>query len=236
MDRNFCPTCGAEQKHQEAEICPACGVRIREGPTPKWVAAGTAAGFLALIVAVFLLGTWQGTLHGGPAQTPVPTTTVPATTGPTTIPTEPAAATGSMNENDFISAPGGDINVSRVEGNLREGGSDLYSFSLREGARLCSLTLEGPSGVDFDLYLKKGGTPNTTVYDWRSVTDGPFERIEVWGARPGSYTALVYAKSGEGPYEITQSTTYREEVTVTVTPTIPMNYWSSPFVQPADWL
>ena len=31
---NFCPTCGAELQFKEAEICPKCGVRIREPPKP----------------------------------------------------------------------------------------------------------------------------------------------------------------------------------------------------------
>jgi len=29
---NFCPTCGAEIQYKEAEICPKCGVRIKETP------------------------------------------------------------------------------------------------------------------------------------------------------------------------------------------------------------
>jgi TM2 domain-containing membrane protein YozV len=29
MVQNYCPNCGAELQYKEAEICPACGVRIR---------------------------------------------------------------------------------------------------------------------------------------------------------------------------------------------------------------
>lgn len=32
---NFCPNCGAELKFPNAEICPACGVRIRDPPLPE---------------------------------------------------------------------------------------------------------------------------------------------------------------------------------------------------------
>ncbi|MEI6842622.1 MAG: type IV pilin [Methanomicrobiales archaeon] len=32
MATNFCPTCGTEQKYPDAEICPNCGVRIKEQP------------------------------------------------------------------------------------------------------------------------------------------------------------------------------------------------------------
>lgn len=31
----FCPNCGSELPFPEAEICPRCGVRIREVPLPK---------------------------------------------------------------------------------------------------------------------------------------------------------------------------------------------------------
>jgi len=30
----YCPTCGAELQYAEAEICPKCGVRIKNPPTP----------------------------------------------------------------------------------------------------------------------------------------------------------------------------------------------------------
>jgi TM2 domain-containing membrane protein YozV len=33
--QRFCPNCGAELPFQEAEICPKCGVRIKEPPKPK---------------------------------------------------------------------------------------------------------------------------------------------------------------------------------------------------------
>jgi uncharacterized membrane protein YvbJ len=39
MVQNFCPSCGSELQYKEAEICPKCGVRIKEPPksdiTPK---------------------------------------------------------------------------------------------------------------------------------------------------------------------------------------------------------
>lgn len=31
----YCPNCGAELKYADAEICPTCGVRIKEPPVPK---------------------------------------------------------------------------------------------------------------------------------------------------------------------------------------------------------
>jgi len=34
MAQRFCPNCGGELQFQEAEICPKCGVRIKEPPMP----------------------------------------------------------------------------------------------------------------------------------------------------------------------------------------------------------
>ena len=34
MAQNFCPNCGGELQYQDAEICPKCGVRIKEPPKP----------------------------------------------------------------------------------------------------------------------------------------------------------------------------------------------------------
>jgi TM2 domain-containing membrane protein YozV len=34
MAQNYCPNCGAELQYKDAEICPACGVRIRQ-PEPE---------------------------------------------------------------------------------------------------------------------------------------------------------------------------------------------------------
>ena len=241
MEKNFCPTCGGEQVHDSAEICPHCGVRVRDPPMPRWAylsIAGFATGFVALILIVFLLGVWQGTLIAEPVPVPTPqTTTLPTIVPNTTVTTvtRPPSA-GVRPENDFISDLAGDINVSRVEGSLAEGGSDLFSFSLGEHVHLSSLTLEGPDGTDFDLYLKKGGTPTLTSFDWRSVGDGSFERVEIWGALPGTYTVMVHARSGEGPYVLARTTSYNEASAISLTPTVPQYYWSSPFAQPADWV
>lgn len=245
MAKNFCPSCGAEQKHEEAEICPSCGVRVRDPPVHRWTtylaAGGFIAGIAALVILVFLLGVWQGSLHSAPAQNATPAVTPPPETSrPTPAPTRAANLSTAMPETDYISSLSGDINISRVEGTLAKGGTDLFSFSIWDDVHLTSLTLEGPAGADFDLYVKKGGTPTPEDYGWRSVTDGSFERIELWGPPQGSYTVLVYARSGEGAYVLTRSTSFGKKNTGTAietqTETIPAYYWSSPFSQPADWV
>ncbi|MGH3736627.1 MAG: S1 family peptidase [Micromonosporaceae bacterium] len=58
--------------------------------------------------------------------------------------------------------------------------------------------LDGPSGVDFDLYLQRwNGSGWSTVA--RSESPGPDERIS-YGGTAGYYRYLVYAYSGSGSY------------------------------------
>jgi TM2 domain-containing membrane protein YozV len=54
MTENYCPTCGAELKYTEAEICPACGVRIRK-PVPE----KKKEPILAAILSFFFGGSGQ---------------------------------------------------------------------------------------------------------------------------------------------------------------------------------
>jgi len=70
---NFCPNCGAALKYPEAEICPACGVRIREAPT--WGKEGyrtlalilVAAAAIAVILAALYVVLLAGQAYGLPA-------------------------------------------------------------------------------------------------------------------------------------------------------------------------
>jgi uncharacterized RDD family membrane protein YckC len=47
MDHNLCPACGSELPYEEAEICPKCGVRIKDSPQPlpEYVSSTGYAGF-----------------------------------------------------------------------------------------------------------------------------------------------------------------------------------------------
>jgi uncharacterized RDD family membrane protein YckC len=53
MVQNFCPTCGGELVHKDAEICPKCGVRIKEPPKPV---AEKYAGFWVRLGAYLIDG------------------------------------------------------------------------------------------------------------------------------------------------------------------------------------
>lgn len=50
MAQNYCPNCGAELQYKEAEICPACGVRIRP-PEPQKKKEPVLAALLSFIFA-----------------------------------------------------------------------------------------------------------------------------------------------------------------------------------------
>jgi len=50
MAQNYCPNCGAELQYKEAEICPACGVRIRK-PEPEKKKEPVLAAILSFLFA-----------------------------------------------------------------------------------------------------------------------------------------------------------------------------------------
>jgi TM2 domain-containing membrane protein YozV len=50
MAQNYCPNCGAELQYKDAEICPACGVRIRQ-PEPERKKEPILAAILSFIFA-----------------------------------------------------------------------------------------------------------------------------------------------------------------------------------------
>ena len=62
----YCPNCGAELQYADAEICPKCGVRIKNHPTPVVKSRSTGAGTdeikstgIAAILSFFIPGLGQ---------------------------------------------------------------------------------------------------------------------------------------------------------------------------------
>jgi hypothetical protein len=85
-------------------------------------------------------------------------------------------------------------------------GSLYYKLVLSAANPKLTFTLTGPaSGADFDLYVKKGADPSSSVYDWKSDSSLASESIVVANATSGTYNVLVKAYSGTGSFSILAS-------------------------------
>ena len=74
-----------------------------------------------------------------------------------------------------------------------ETGDELrFEFVLPEGATGIAFALDGPPGVDADLYVRHGAPPTTSVFDCASTSNTSDERCEVVPADPGTYHVLVF--------------------------------------------
>ena len=69
----------------------------------------------------------------------------------------------------------------------------VFSIDLPGNA---TATLDGPGGVDFDLYVKKDSAPTTDDYDQRSYTPGPDETLQITTAGRHFFMARSYQGAG----------------------------------------
>ncbi|MCB1740561.1 MAG: S8 family serine peptidase [Gammaproteobacteria bacterium] len=90
-----------------------------------------------------------------------------------------------------------------VSGHLAEAGATL-TYRLRLSDAL-TIALDGPQGVDFDLYVRKGEAPTTDLYDQRGFTGSADEKIRVQPAGPGDYYVMVRAYRGSGAFTLKAS-------------------------------
>ncbi|MBE9595083.1 MAG: PPC domain-containing protein, partial [Proteobacteria bacterium] len=67
------------------------------------------------------------------------------------------------------------------------------------------VNLEGPSGKDFDLYLRYGLKPNWTEWDDKGYTSTPDETVRAYPTKTGNYYLMVHAHSGSGDYTLKAS-------------------------------
>jgi streptogrisin C len=102
--------------------------------------------------------------------------------------------------------PGGSCSGTAYSGSLSSGasqyqpGGSYYYSSVSGTHRGC---LDGPTGVDFDLYLQKySGSSWVTVA--QGITSGPDETVSYSGTA-GYYRYRVHAYSGSGSYSLTIS-------------------------------
>ena len=143
-----------------------------------------------------------------PTQTPTPTNTPTVTATRTPIPTWtrrplPWITTAATTPTSTIPVVnGGDITGKTVSGSLGSGGTATYSFVLPVGVSSCTVTMDGPGGADFDLYIRKGSAPTTSTYDYKAFTSSADEAITITDPSSGTYYVLVKAYSGSGSFTI----------------------------------
>jgi len=152
------------------------------------------------------------THSGSSIPTVTPTPTITRTVFPTATPTPTVTMSTTVT----------DITGKTVTGSISSGQSCYYYFDISplQSGRSCTITLDGPSGADFDLYVKKGSGPTTDSYDYRGYTASADEQVSISSPTSGRYYVMVKAYSGSGSYSITETTSGSSILTITPTPTI----------------
>jgi len=79
------------------------------------------------------------------------------------------------------------------------GAEKIFSLNLPTAARI---TLDGPDGIDFDLYVKRGTPPTISDFDQRAWTPGPDETLKIVPNTPGLYYILVRSHQGSGDFTL----------------------------------
>jgi hypothetical protein len=78
-------------------------------------------------------------------------------------------------------------------------GEDTKIYKITLGSDL-GVTLDGPAGQDFDLYVKKGGVPSTEDYDAVGLSGSADEKVVIQAAQPGDYYIMVRSYRGSGDF------------------------------------
>ncbi len=87
-----------------------------------------------------------------------------------------------------------------ASGTLQESGAEI-TYKLTLGTAL-TIALDGPQGVDFDIYLRKDEQPTTEVYDFRGYTGSANEKIRIDDVSPGDYYVMVRSYRGTGSFTL----------------------------------
>lgn len=90
--------------------------------------------------------------------------------------------------------------IATAKSNLSRTG-EVKHFKVSLGNKL-SVTLQGPDGQDFDLYVKKGAVPTTEDYDAIGYSGSANEKVVISPAQPGDYYIMVRSYQGSGDFEI----------------------------------
>lgn len=79
------------------------------------------------------------------------------------------------------------------------GEEKVFSIDLPSKA---TIVLDGPGGVDFDLYVKRGSPPTTNDFDERSYSSGPDESLQIDPPSPGRYFVMARCYRGAGNFSL----------------------------------
>jgi hypothetical protein len=75
----------------------------------------------------------------------------------------------------------------------------MYSIDLPADA---TVTVDGPGGVDFDLYIRRAALPTTSEYDLRAYSAGADETLRIMPGTPGLYYIMVRSYEGSGEFTL----------------------------------
>jgi uncharacterized caspase-like protein len=189
------------------------------------ISSPTSGRYYVMVQAYSGSGSYSLTETHAGTSTPTPTPTITRTVSPTATP----SPTGTQ------STVATSITGRTVTGSISSGQSQYYYFDIPaiQSGRPCTITLDGPSGADFDLYVRKGSNPTTDSYDYRGYTASADEEVSISSPTTGRYYVMVNAYSGSGSYTISETTGGSSTQTVTPTPTPTITRTIFPTVTPS---
>lgn len=92
-----------------------------------------------------------------------------------------------------------------VSGVLSEHDAKYYMVKEEEAGKELIVNLEGPSGADFDLYIRYGLKPEWTEWDDRGYTSTSKETVRAYPTKTGNYYIMVHAFRRSGDYTLKAS-------------------------------
>jgi hypothetical protein len=105
--------------------------------------------------------------------------------------------------------PGDDAEAIQIDvpvcAELSEGEAKYYMLKAEEAGKELIVNLEGPSGADFDIYLKYGLKPDWQEWDDRGYTSTANETMRAYPTKKGNYYIMVHAYRGSGEYTLKAS-------------------------------
>jgi hypothetical protein len=90
--------------------------------------------------------------------------------------------------------------TQEVAGTIKSTGEEkLYKLTVSNSL---VVDLDGPDGVDFDLYVRKGSAPTTKDYDKKGYTSKADESVVLPITGPGEYFIMVHSYKGAGDFKL----------------------------------